>query len=217
MPNFFLVAGPNGVGKSTKCIDILPKYCEIIDYDYIYAAHFRTLDATMQKQERRDLANEKALDEIESIKRNAFETYRDVAIHSNLSPYSHDLTSEFSDKGYTTHLYFLTSYSVDVCKFRVKQRAYLGEHNIDEATIEHKFVHGLKNLETYHQLFDKTVIFDNTEGQLYRVAKFEKDRLVEFRNEIPTALEKILGFVVDAQDDNKLKRKKGLDLSSWGE
>jgi hypothetical protein len=76
MPNFFLVAGPNGVGKSSNCRYFLPKDCVIIDYDYIYGACYRKLDMTMQKMERHETASSgTALSESACLQAMAFNIY----------------------------------------------------------------------------------------------------------------------------------------------
>ena len=215
MPNFFLIAGPNGVGKSTKCKDILPLNCEIIDYDYIFSANYRRLDPSVEKWDKQDVTNAKTIEDIELRKQNAFGKGKDIAIHSNLHPYNHEMVKEFSDKGYTTNLYFIASDNVEVCKFRVQQRAYMGEHNVHEAVIEEKYTQGLSNLKQYHQKFDKTVIFDNTSSKLTRVAKFEKGKLVELKSHITESLSKKIDFVFKAIQEKETQVKKGLNLSSW--
>ena len=72
MPNFFLIAGPNGVGKSSNCRYILPTNCEIIDYDYIYAANYRKLDPSVEKWDKQDVTNAKTIEDIELRKELAF-------------------------------------------------------------------------------------------------------------------------------------------------
>ena len=166
-PQMYILAGPNGVGKTTYARHFLPgevKCFEFINADMIAQglSPFDPPRAAMRAA-RIMLAR---LDELIAGRQSfAFET--------TLSGRGYvSLLNKARDAGYRVHLDFLWVPSLAVTANRVAQRVRKGGHDIPAEVQERRFVAGLRNLFTlYRPLVDHWRIFDNSEDSPFCIAE----------------------------------------------
>jgi len=164
--NLYVIAGPNGVGKTTFATTFLPKYadCEnFINADLIAKgmSPFAPEAAAIR-------AGRVVLSEIElfASRRASF------AFETTLSGRSYvRLIRRLKKQGYQVHFFFLSVKSIDVALSRVRDRVLKGGHDIPEAVIRRRFSRSIRNfLGEYRPLADSWYLFDNSGGKPVQIA-----------------------------------------------
>jgi predicted ABC-type ATPase len=165
----YIIAGPNGVGKTTFARTFLPKYADcknFINADLIAQgmSPFSPEAAAMR-------AGRLVLSEIR------FFAQRKVpfAFETTLSGRSYlRLIRQLKKQGYQVHVFFLWVRSVDVALSRVKDRVLKGGHDVPEPVIRRRFGRSIRNfLAEYRPLADSWYLFDNS-GATPAVIAFER-------------------------------------------
>jgi len=170
MPNLYIIAGPNGVGKTTFARDFLPaevQCLEFVNADLIaqglspFAPDGVSLRAGRIMLER--------LDEL-LLRGEGF------CFETTLSGRGYvRFLEEARSAGYRIHLDFLWVPALAVTLGRVAQRVRKGGHDIPAEVQERRFTVGLRNLFwLYRPLLDHWRLFDNSGPQPVCVAE-EKD------------------------------------------
>ena len=173
-PQLYILAGPNGVGKTTYARRFLPAEVQCLEF----------VNADMIAQGLSPFAPERAtiragrlmlarLDELITARASfAFET--------TLSGRGYcSLLRAARAAGYCVHLDFLWLPSLTVTRSRVAQRVQKGGHNIPEPVQERRFLLGLQNLFTlYRPLVDHWRLFDNSGPQPLCLAEEQSGRLL---------------------------------------
>lgn len=153
-PEFTVIAGANGAGKSRLC----PYYihCKSFDGDLL-AMNLRkehpeweerwiggTVASTLQKQKDEAIALQK-----------------DFAFETN---FSNDLIlnmiQEFKEAGYKITLFYFGLGSVAESCMRVDQRKFYGGHDVEKSIIEYNFNEGIKRMQQNLHLFDNITFID---------------------------------------------------------
>lgn len=155
-PEIALIAGPNGVGKSTLARLLIPEGMPFLNADEMA----------------KSLAAETggAAGDFEAGKRllTAMDYYagerRSFAVETTLSSKTFaPKIRESKASGYGFRLIFIYSPSVELCIARVAERVRRGGHNIPEATIRRRYAAGLRNFHAlYRPLADEWQIYSNT-------------------------------------------------------
>jgi len=158
MPNLYIIAGPNGSGKTTFVKKFLPSYAGCM--------HFVNADliAAGLSPFSPDIAAVKAgkimLEEIHAYARQG----SDFAFETTLAGKTHTrLLKALKKEGYRIHLYFLWLRSVDLALKRIAERVSMGGHDVPANVVRRRFIRGLHNLfYLYRPLLDSWIIFDNS-------------------------------------------------------
>lgn len=167
MPNVFIVAGPNGVGKTTYARRFLPQemHCwAFVNADLIAAALS-------------PFAVERASFEAGRIMlrrlRACAAAGGDFSFETTLSGRAYaSLLREWRRSGYRIWLDFIWVPDFKITRARVRQRVSKGGHDIPDAVQRRRFYLGLRNLaELYRPLVDGWRLFDNTETRPQLVAE----------------------------------------------
>lgn len=157
-PEVFIIAGPNGVGKTTFAQEFLPNYADcrnFINADLIArgvspfspeAAAFRAGRLLLAEVDRR-------------VKRG-----EDFGFETTLSGRSYlKLIRELKNRAYRVHFYFLWVSDVQVALNRVKERVSKGGHGVPEAVVRRRFERSIRNfIVLYRPLADSWILFDNS-------------------------------------------------------
>ena len=165
--NLYIIAGPNGSGKTTFVLRFLPNYTDCINF--VNA----DLIASGLSPFSPDIAAIKAgklmLREIDAFRRQGV----DFAFETTLAGRTHvSLLREMKKSGYKVHIYFLWLRSVDLALNRVAERVSAGGHDVPAVTVRRRFDRSLPNLfHLYRPLADSWVIFDNSEALPRVIAK----------------------------------------------
>ena len=157
-PQVYIIAGPNGSGKTTFASEFLPKYAgtpAFINADTIARGLSGfSPDAVALK------AGRILLEQIETYasKKTNF------AFETTLSGMTY--LSRFKDlkkEGYAIHIFFLWIPDVKLSLARVANRVKMGGHDIDEKVVRRRFHKGISNFfRHYRQVLDSWSLFDNS-------------------------------------------------------
>jgi predicted ABC-type ATPase len=150
MPELHVVAGPNGIGKTTIFKDLVPKGLEYLNADLIA----KTIREKASGRNAQDIANQEA-GKIFYQKANMQESF---AIETNL--WDVDTYKSFQDlqnKGYQIYIYFLSTDNVNICLERVNLRVKQGGHFVHPEVIQQRYTTGLALLKHYKNFPDVLV------------------------------------------------------------
>jgi predicted ABC-type ATPase len=163
----YIIAGPNGSGKTTFATLFLP--------DYVQCPNFVNADliakglAPFEPRAAAIKAGKLVLQQIhEYAKRGA-----NFAFETTLSGKSYaNLLIELKAKGYSLHLFFLWIPSAELAIARIKDRVAEGGHYIPAEDVRRRFARGLINFFTlYEPLVDSWMLFDNSKIKPILIAK----------------------------------------------
>jgi len=157
-PNCYIVAGANGVGKTTFATRFLPVYAHCSDFinpDYLAKAYapFDPVGGIIQ-------AGRVALARIAQFQQAA----RDFAFETTLSGRSYlNTLASLKCSGYMLSMFYLWIPSCELTLARIAGRVALGGHDVPEEAARRRFGRSLANLFTlYLPLLDTLRFFENS-------------------------------------------------------
>jgi predicted ABC-type ATPase len=165
--NVYIIAGPNGSGKTTFARLFLPEYVNcpnFVNADLIAQglAPFEPRSAAIK-------AGKLVLRQIHEFAERGV----DFAFETTLSGKSHaNLLKELKAKDCGLHLFFLWIPSPELAIARIKDRVAEGGHNVPAEDVRRRFIRGIHNFfKLYEPLFDSWMIFDNSKAKPLLIAK----------------------------------------------
>lgn len=168
----YVIAGPNGVGKTTFANEFLPKYAKcptFVNADLIAQGLAPFKPGTVAIKAGKLL--------VERI-RELGEREETFAFETTLAGRRYgDVLRKMKAKGYRIHIFFLWIPSVQMALARIANRVRMGGHSIPSDTVERRFKRGLHNfLFEYQNLADSWYLFDNSDIPPALVAKEEEGK-----------------------------------------
>ncbi len=176
-PNLYIIAGPNGSGKTTFARKFLPDYAkclEFVNVDLIAGglSPFEPERAALR-------AGRIMLEQIHSLS----ERRLDFGFETTLSGKTYvRLLLEMKKQGYLIHLFFLWIHSVELALKRINLRVLNGGHSIPEDVVRRRYVRSLINFFKYYEsLAESWTIFDNS-GETPKMIAFKATGELEILN-----------------------------------
>ncbi|HWJ29471.1 MAG TPA: zeta toxin family protein [Flavisolibacter sp.] len=203
-PILYILAGPNGIGKSTSTYDIIPTFIPIVNADEIAK---QAKLAGLNIINTQEYGNQEALKLIKAYT----DSNQSFAIETNLAT---DETWKFlidiKNKGFKIHLIFLSTDDIELLNKRIRERYLQGEHFVYPHIVEERYIVGLKLLNHYFNVPDIIHLIDNSKD-LKIVAIKSGERLEKLEDHLPGW---ITHYLVDHFQPTSAKQTAVKDLSS---
>jgi predicted ABC-type ATPase len=175
MPTLFVIAGPNGIGKTTSCYNLVPAGTPIINSDEI-AKEVR--NAEFLNVSAQEYSNEKAIRLMEEQRA----SWNSFAIETNLADVdTWKFLLEVQKTGYQIHILYISTDDIEILNERIELRTHLGDHFVHPRVVEERYINSIKLLNHYFDKPEKLQLFDNSEkaslmleaerGKILRLAK----------------------------------------------
>ena len=158
--NVYIIAGPNGSGKTTFAKEYLPDYAKcqnFVNADLIAQglSPFSPRSAAIR-------AGRLVLEQIHRLADKGV----DFAFETTLSGKSYlPFLDELKKKGYAISIFFLWIPNPELAVDRIKDRVAAGGHDVPAIDVKRRFHRGLYNFVNYYKpLADTWFLFDNADA-----------------------------------------------------
>jgi predicted ABC-type ATPase len=172
--NVYIIAGPNGSGKTTFAKKFLPDYAKcqnFVNADLIAQglSPFSPRAAAIK-------AGRLVLEQVHKLA----DKNVDFAFETTLSGKSYvAFLKELKERSYSINIFFLWIPNTELALSRIKDRVLAGGHDVPVADVKRRFYRGVYNFLTYYmKLADTWLLFNNADAIPRLIAK-EKDGKTE--------------------------------------
>lgn len=170
-PICYIIGGPNGAGKTTFAQRYLPHYnkSELFVNSDLIAKGLSPFNP-----ETENIFAAKIM--IEQIEKYAAQKIT-FAFESTISGKTYiDRIKRMKSEGYKITLFYIMLEDVEISLRRIEERVQKGGHNIPEEAARRRFPRSASNfLNLYSPLADEWQVFDNSSGEMRRVAASNPD------------------------------------------
>ncbi len=165
--NAYIIAGPNGSGKTTFATEFLPDYAKCPNF--VNADLIAQGLAPFSPQQVAIKAGKLVLQQIDEFSDRGvdfgFETTLSGKLHINLF-------KELKKKCYKLHLFFLWIPGPELAIVRIKDRVTKGGHDVPQKDVKRRFYRSVSNFfKIYRPSLDKWMLFNNSSIKPSLIAK----------------------------------------------
>jgi len=166
-PNLYIIAGPNGSGKTTFAREFLPKYAKC--NNFINADLIAQGLSPFSPQTSAIHAGRLVLKQIDDFSNRKI----DFGFETTLSGKTYlSLLKLLRSKGYFIRLFFLWVPDPRLSLARIKERVSLGGHDVPKEDVLRRFDRSISNfLKIYEPFLDAWDLFDNSASRPRLIAK----------------------------------------------
>ncbi|VAW16134.1 hypothetical protein MNBD_BACTEROID05-466 [hydrothermal vent metagenome] len=189
MKNVYIIAGPNGSGKTTFAKTFLPDYAKcdrFINADLI-AAGLSPFSPQQVAFKSGKLVLEQIREYSEAGVNFGFETTMSGVTYLKY-------LKMLKEKGYKINIFFLWIPSSQLAIARVKDRVAQGGHNVPIKDIKRRFERSMKKFfNEYRLLANKWILFNNSEAKPELIAKKQNAHIDIVNHELFVSITKKVG------------------------
>ena len=158
-PCCYIIAGPNGSGKTTFATEFLPHHVRCLEFvnPDLIAKGLSPFSPELAAVR----AGRLVLERIREVSAQG----RDFAMETTLAGLSYRplLQRLKEDSGYELHMFFLWLPSPELALVRIANRVRQGGHDVPEADVRRRFQRTVRNLfQRYMPLLDSLCFYDNS-------------------------------------------------------
>jgi predicted ABC-type ATPase len=177
-PTLYIVAGPNGIGKTTSFFDVIPRNIPVINSDEIASEIRRKGNAPANTQE---LANAEAIRMMDIFLRER----TSFGMETNLADVeTWKAFLQIQESGYQLYVLYLSTNDLDLLNTRIQARHQQGGHFVRPDIVEERYLSGLKLLNHYLTRPDKVLLYDNSIIPRL-IAEIEKGKIIKIEPQLP--------------------------------
>jgi predicted ABC-type ATPase len=190
-PRLWIVAGPNGCGKST-----VYGQSDVLDLESVWIVNPDLLTARLRQQERLepDDANLAAVRRIESWLNASIEVHQTIGVETVLSTAKYrELVHKAKQHGFVVSLIYVFVATVELQLARIRGRVAKGGHDVPEDKVRARRGRSLEQLSWFFWEADDVWVFDNSSAEPTLVLSRQGDR-VELSHLAPREILDVLGM-----------------------
>jgi predicted ABC-type ATPase len=213
-PVLYVIAGPNGIGKTTSNFDLIPKNIPLINSDEI-AKEVKQTD--LIKVNAQEFSNREAI----KMMNEYLEKRASFAIETNLADIdTWKFLLEVQKSGFRLEIIYISTSDIDVLNSRIDERFLRGEHYVRPDIVRERYVNGLNLLNHYFDKPNKLQLVDNS-VRMILIAEIEAGKIIQVNKPLPSWIETYLGKHFEAKSPEQIRitdmdtveevRKKYLD------
>ncbi|HEY4109167.1 zeta toxin family protein [Puia sp.] len=207
MPTIYVIAGPNGIGKTTSFYNLLPKNIPVINSDEIAKEAKADKLISSNSQEYSNRVASQLIDE-QINKLSSF------AIETNLSDVeTWKFLIKLHEIGYEVHLMYISTDQIVILNDRIKERVLLGEHYVRPDIVEQRYICGLNLLNHFFEFADILQLFDNS-TVMTQIGEFRCGECVMLADSLPKWVLSYLGNHIEREEESGITPKDLTDIDA---
>jgi predicted ABC-type ATPase len=177
-PQLYIIAGPNGSGKTTFARRFLPYFTDCLNF--VNADSIASGLSPFSPEVVALKAGKLMLDQIHEYGKKE----RDFAFETTLAGRTYlKLLKDLKKKDYTVHLFYLWVRDINLAIKRIEERVRMGGHDVPASVVRRRFNRGHYNLfHVYGPLLDSWSIFDNSTELPHLIAHAKEGSLTVVDN-----------------------------------